>query len=55
MAAIVHADFDTPHRQIDARHEILLFDLQSHLLGRSRLPHSEQAAGVKMRQFVAGG
>ena len=43
------------HRQIDARHQILLFDLQGHLLGRSSLAHREQAAGVESRQFVAGG
>ena len=53
VTTIVHADFDTSHREIDTRHQVLLFDLQSHLFGRRRLTNSEQATGIKMRQFVA--
>ena len=47
VTAFIGADFHTSHRQVDARHQVLLFDLQSHLFGRSRFTNGEQAAGVQ--------
>ena len=42
------------HRQVDACHQVLLFDLQSHLLGWSRLANCNQAAGVERGELIAG-
>ena len=43
----------TSHRQIDACHQVLLFDLECHLLGRCRFSRREQAAGVERGELVA--
>ncbi|MBV6465523.1 MAG: hypothetical protein PGMFKBFP_00802 [Anaerolineales bacterium] len=53
VAALVGADFDASHREVDARHQVLLFDLQRHLFGRSRLADGEQASGVERGELVA--
>ena len=54
IAAVVGADLDTSHRQVDARHQVLLFDLARHLLGGSGFADGIQAAGVQVRELVAG-
>src|SRR5215510_11919422 len=53
MTTLIGADFDTSHRQVDARHQILLFNLQSHLFGWSWLTSGKQAASVERSELVA--
>ncbi len=53
MPTFISTDFHTSHRQVDASHQVLLFDLQSHLLGRRRFTHGEQAACVERSELVA--
>src|SRR5215212_7446591 len=53
MTAFIGTNFHASHRKIDACHQVLLFDLQSHLIGWSRLPCCEQATRVERRELVA--
>src|SRR5687767_3066810 len=53
MTALIGADFYATHRQVDTCHQVLLFDLQRHLLGRSRFAGREQSAGVEGGDLVA--
>ena len=38
MATLIRADFDASHRQVDAGHQVLLFDLLRHLLEPAASP-----------------
>ena len=53
MSAFIGAHFHASHRQVDTRHQVLLFDLLSHLIGRRRFPCSEQASSVERSELVA--
>src|SRR5687767_832769 len=53
MTTFISTDFDTSHWKVDASHQVLLFNLQSHLLGRRRFTNGEQAAGVEGGELVA--
>src|SRR6185503_16543185 len=52
VTALVGTNVDASHRQVDTRHQVLLLDLQSHLLGWSGLTCGEQAASVERGELV---